>query len=221
MTAAGRTIGILLFDDVDVLDACGPFEVFSVAGATRGLKPFAVRMIAEENRPVVARNGLRILPDHTTASCPPLDILLVPGGMGTRREVDNAPLVAWIAERAKAVELVLSVCTGALLLGKAGLLDGLRATTHHLALDLLRQTAPAARIEPDQRVVDNGKVVLSAGVAAGIDMSLHVVARLLGEDVARETAAYMELPPSRGPNHPPPGGPYRQVTSHAPHPVQP
>lgn len=194
-----RRVGILVFDDVEVLDACGPYEVFSVAGRRHGLEPFAVRLVAERAGPVVARNDLRLLPHHTVDDCPPLDILLVPGGFGTRREVHNGRLISWIRDRAAQAELVLSVCTGAILLGKAGLLDGLRVTTHHLALDLLREVAPAAIVDPSRRVHDNGRVIVSAGVASGIDMSLHVVGRLLGPELAEEAAAYMEYRWERGP----------------------
>jgi len=106
----------------------------------------------------------------------------------------NPALTDWIKARSQEAELVLSVCTGALLLAKAGLLDGLEATTHHGAIDLLRQTAPKTTVHPDHRIVDNGWVVCSAGIAAGIDMSLHVVGRLLGKEVAEKTAKQMEYP---------------------------
>ena len=113
---------------------------------------------------------------------------------GTRREMHNPALIDWIRQASTTAELVLSVCTGALLLAKAGLLDGLNATTHHGAIDLLRQTAPNTTVHPDRRFVDNGRVVCSAGIAAGIDMSLHVVGSLLGKVVAEKTARQMEYP---------------------------
>lgn len=187
-----RRVAVLLFDEVEVLDFAGPFEVFSVAGRRHGLVPFDVYTVAERAGPVTARNGLSVNPRHTLADCPAPDVLVVPGGYGTRREMHNAPLVAWVGRTARASEVALSVCTGALILGRAGLLDGLEATTHFGALDLLRETAPAARVRDDLRVVDNGAVVLSAGVSAGIDAALHLVARFLGEAHARETARYME-----------------------------
>src|SRR5262249_42718264 len=117
-----------------------------------------------------------------------------PGGQGTRREMHNALLIDWIRQASGKAELVLSVCTGALLLAKAGLLDGLEATTHHGALDLLQQTAPKTKVHLDRRFVDNGRVICSAGIAAGIDMSLYVVGRLLGKEVALKTARQMEYP---------------------------
>ncbi len=189
-----RTLGIFIFPDVEVLDFCGPFEVFSVTG--RQIEPgsFRVLTVGETAAPLEARYGLKVIPDHGFADCPALDMLLVPGGQGTRPLVQNQQVIAWIYEQAGVAELVLSVCTGALLLAKAGLLDGLQATTHHLALDLLREIGPRVVVRDDARVVDNGRVITSAGVAAGIDMSFHVVAKLLGVDVARRAAEYIEYP---------------------------
>lgn len=190
-----RTVAILLFDEAEVLDFCGPFEVFSVAGRSEGGEgPFRVVTVSSSGEPISARNGLRVHPDHSLADCPPAELLLIPGGMGTRQEMNNPEIIEWIRNRAEAAELVLSVCTGSLLLAKAGLLDNLEATTHHLALDLLRKVAPQTTVHADRRFVDNGKVVTSAGVAAGIDMSLYVVGRLLGEETARTTAKHMEYP---------------------------
>jgi transcriptional regulator GlxA family with amidase domain len=189
-----RTLAILLFDDVEVLDFCGPFEVFSVANHFGEAPAFHVQTVAERPGPIAARNGLSVNPHATLTQCPAPEILLVLGGQGTRREKDNQGLIEWIGAAAAQAERVLSVCTGSLLLGRAGILDGLAATTHHSAFDLLRQCAPRTEIRPGERVVDNGRVLCSAGIAAGIDMSLHVVARLLGESVARQTARYMEYP---------------------------
>jgi transcriptional regulator GlxA family with amidase domain len=189
-----RTVGILVFEDVEVLDVCGPFEVFSVAGRRHGLDPFDVRLLARTAAPVSARNGFVMTPHGALREAPTLDLLLLPGGLGTRAAQHDAELVASIRDRAAAAELVLSVCTGALLLGRAGLLDGLDATTHHSAFDELREAAPLARLRPGARFTDNGRVLTSAGIAAGIDLSLHVVERLLGRDVAEEASHYMEFP---------------------------
>ncbi len=186
-----RKVGILVFPDVEVLDFCGPFEVFGVTGRKDPTQPFHVCTVAEKS-PVIARNGLSVNPQFNLENCPAADLLLVPGGWGTRREMHNTVLVDWVRERAATAELVLSICTGALILGKAGLLDGLEATTHFGAIDLLRETVPKCRVTPQRRFVDNGRVITSAGISAGIDMSLHVVGRLLGTPVAEETARYME-----------------------------
>jgi transcriptional regulator GlxA family with amidase domain len=132
------------------------------------------------------------MPHFTIADCPPAEILVVPGGYGSRALLADGELLGWVRRRDAEAELTLSVCTGALVLGAAGLLDGLEATTHQGALDELRRWAPAATIRPEARIVDNGRIILSGGISAGIDMSLHVVARLLGMEKAVETARYME-----------------------------
>ena len=186
-----RNIAILLFDDAEVLDFCGPFEVFSVASNQSEQPLFDVMTVAQEKL-VNARNGLSVVPSHSLDNCPKPDILLVPGGIGTRRVLDNSRLIGWIRQVAENAELVLSVCTGALLLGKAGLLDGLETTTHHAAYGLLREIVPSCIVHEDRRFVDNGRVVTSAGISAGIDMSLHIVERLAGSDIAKATSRRME-----------------------------
>ena len=193
MTRA-RSVGILVFEDVEVLDFCGPFEVFSVTGRQIAPGSFNVFTVANVPGVVLARNGLSVNAQYTLADAPPIDLLLIPGGQGTRPLMHDASLVEWIGQRAAAAELVLSVCTGALLLAKAGLLAGLSATTHHGALGLLREVAPGTTVRDDVRYVDNGRVITSAGVAAGIDMSFHVVDRLLGRETAEKAAKYIEYP---------------------------
>jgi transcriptional regulator GlxA family with amidase domain len=192
-------VAILIFPDVEVLDFCGPFEVFSVtrlddARRRETRSPFEVRLVAETRDVVTATGGMRVLPDCTLADCPPLDVLVVPGGWGTRALLEHRALLDWIAARGSAVPTLTSVCTGALLLGRAGLLDGRRATTHWRSLDLLREIAPRTTVEDDLHVVEDGRVVTSAGISAGIDMSLRIVTRLYGETIARETARHMEYP---------------------------
>ena len=184
------TLGMLLFDEVEVLDFCGPFEVFSVT-TLAGSKPIKVITVAETER-VQARNGLSVNVDFQLDTAPKIDILLIPGGQGTRTEISNTKLIEWIFSRSQEAEMVLSVCTGALLLAKAELLDGLKACTHHKGVDLLRNLAPDCEICLDRRFVDNGKFTLSAGISAGIDMSFYIVQRLFGKEVASETARYME-----------------------------
>lgn len=187
-----RNVAILIFDEVEVLDFCGPFEVFGVTGRSHEAALFNVYTVAERMEPVLARNGLSVNPRYTIADCPPPDLLVIPGGLGARKEMHNPVVIEWIRRCAPPAELVLSVCTGALLLANAGLLDGLAATTHHSAFDLLRAAAPQTEVREGERFVDNGKLITSAGISAGIDMSLHVVARLLGAEVAGETAERME-----------------------------
>jgi transcriptional regulator GlxA family with amidase domain len=187
-----RNVAILLFDDVEVLDFAGPFEVFAVTDELRSHGAFNVYTVAALPGSVRARNGLMVLPGFTLADCPAPHILVVPGGQGTRILLGNNVLLKWIRDKSLAAEVTMSVCTGSLLLGKAGLLDGLRATTHHGALNLLREVAPAAVVEPGARFHDNGSVITSGGVSAGIDSSLHLVGRLLGEPTAAATASQME-----------------------------
>ena len=187
-----RNIAIFLFEDVEVLDFAGPFEVFSVTSEINEEHPFNVYTVAEKMGKIRARNGLSVNPDFTFSDCPPPDIIVIPGGQGTRAEMKNPAVIAWVTELAERVDYVLSVCTGALILGKAGLLDGLTSTTHHQAIDLLGEIAPKTTVVTDERFVDNGKVITAGGISAGIDMSLYVVGKLLGEEKAEKTARHME-----------------------------
>jgi transcriptional regulator GlxA family with amidase domain len=194
-----KRVGILVFPEVEVLDFCGPYEVFSVTRLAEERRreepsPFEVLLLAERAEPVVATGGMRVLPDATLETCPALHVLVVPGGWGTRRELRNQRLLAWIAQRAGEVETLASVCTGAMLLGQAGLLAGRRATTHWRSLDWMRQSFPAVTVEEGLQVVEDGTVLTSAGISAGIDMALRVVGRYFGESIARATARHMEYP---------------------------
>ena len=199
-----RNVGILIFPDVEVLDFTGPFEVFSRTRTEPGVDsrrseasaPFGVFTLGPTTDPIAATGGMRVIPDHAMDEAPPIDILVVPGGFGTRSLLEDTVAIDWITDVAGRAELVVSVCTGALLLAKAGLLAGRRATTHWGALDTLRQLDASIRVEDDHRVVDDG-IITSAGVAAGIDMALSVVAKLHGNDVAEETAHYIEFPWTR------------------------
>ena len=192
-----RRVGILVFPQVEVLDFCGPFEVFSVTRVNEGARreeasPFEVVLVAETAEPVSATGGLRVIPDVTLDACPALDVLVVPGGWGTRSEIKNERLLAWITARGASVETLTSVCTGSMLIGQAGLLDGRHATTHWRSLPWMRESFPAVTVEEKLHVVEDGHVLTSAGISAGIDMALRVVARYHGEEVARSTARHME-----------------------------
>jgi transcriptional regulator GlxA family with amidase domain len=195
---APRNVGILIFPDVEILDFCGPFEVFASAtlpAQTDGgpeMRLFEVFTIAERSELVACRGGLLVQPNHTLDEHPPLDLVVIPGGYGTRREQENPVILDWIARQRRTGALTTSVCTGAFLLGAAGLLDGLRATTHWTTIDGLRAHLPTTDVLADARVVDVGEIITSAGVSAGIDMALHVVRRLHGDEVARRTARDME-----------------------------
>ena len=187
-----KTVAIFIFDEVEVLDFAGPYEVFAVTGAQT--QAFDVFTVAETDQPVRARNGLMVLPTHSFATAPRADIVVIPGGYGTRPLLQNEGVIAWVRKMDQEAQLTLSVCTGSLLLGRAGLLDGLAATTHHLAFEELRKCAPKSEIREGARLVDNGRIVTSAGVSAGIDMSFHIVARELGQEAAQKIARYIEYP---------------------------
>ncbi len=192
MNNGTANVAVLLFDDVEVLDFAGPFEVFSAVKLPEQEDPFNVFTCAEKTGPVWTRGQLSLNPKYPLNNCPALDVLVVPGGFGTREQLDNPTVLEWLKKTAPQCKIVLSVCTGSLLLAKAGLLDGLNATTHHEAMGLLREIAPTINVRRLERFVDNGRIVTAAGVSAGIDASLHVVARLLGKPVAIATAEYME-----------------------------
>ena len=192
-------VGILIFDGVEVLDFAGPFEVFSRTRLTPGPEsrrseetaPFHVFTVARALSSVNATGGLRVLPHHDFAGAPRIDLLLIPGGFGTRALIDDTETLDWIRNSAGRARKVTSVCTGSLLLAKAGLLKGRRATTHWGALDLLDSMQAGVRVEREPRVVDDG-IISSAGVASGIDMAFYVVETLFGREVADETAHYIE-----------------------------
>jgi transcriptional regulator GlxA family with amidase domain len=192
-------IGILLFDDVEVLDFAGPFEVFSVtawldqtASSSPLEKPFIVKTISEDGSLVNARNGLRVQPDYSFVDAPRFDILIVPGGIGTRREINNDNMIKWILDQKAHVQFMTSVCTGALLLAKAGLLNHKKATTHWGSYDRLQNEFPDVIVERNVKFVDEGNILTSGGISAGINLSFHLVKRLLGKEIAQQTAKHME-----------------------------
>jgi transcriptional regulator GlxA family with amidase domain len=191
------TVGILIFDQVEVLDVAGPFEVLAVTRLNEErrqeeLSPFRVLLVSENMDQVSAIGGLRFTPDVTMDNCPELDLLIVPGGWGTRTQIKNANLLKWISNKSPRTRLTVSVCTGSSLLGKAGLLDGREATTHWHNFDLLRQAAPNAYIREDLRFTMDNSIFTSAGISAGIDMALHIVSHFFGTKIGEATARQME-----------------------------
>ena len=187
-----RNVAILVFNDAEVLDFCGPFEVFSTTDELQHGGLLRVFTVALSGEAIRARNGLQVVPDFVVAEAPQPDIVLVPGGQGARAAGNEEAIISWLKRSAGSAELLLSVCSGALILARAGLLDGLKATTHHEVLDELRSSAPMTEVVAGKRFIDNGRIIVSAGIAAGIDMCLYVVSRLFGAAVARQTAEYME-----------------------------
>ncbi|MBE0529622.1 MAG: DJ-1/PfpI family protein [Rhodospirillales bacterium] len=196
MAGASRTVGIYVYDEVEVLDFAGPFEVFSVASrlalraAPADPPPFSVETISRTGGPIVARGGLVVVPAWAIGAHPGLDLLIVPGGVidGELRP----DVIEWISCQAGRAEIAASVCTGAYLLAAAGLLDGRRATTHWEDAADLAARHPETTVIKDTGWVDEGRIVTSAGISAGIDMSLHLVARLSGRPAAERTARQME-----------------------------
>jgi transcriptional regulator GlxA family with amidase domain len=193
-----RNVGIFLFYDVEVLDFAGPFEVFSTASRVKqrlepdAPEPFKVRTIGKNTRGVAARGSLMVVPFDDFEIHDPVDVLIVPGGIVTK-ELERRDTIEWIAKVASTAELTASVCTGAFLLAKAGLLDGKTVTTHWEDIADLRAMFPALTVKENVRWVDEGNIITSAGISAGIDMSLHIVARLEGEELAVKTARQMEF----------------------------
>lgn len=187
-------VGIFLFDDVEVLDFAGPFEVFSVTFMENGDHiPFRVETVSEKGSMIQTLNGLKVQPDYSFANMPVFDILIIPGGVGAReREVHNEPVIKWIREQMQQVELMASVCTGAFLLAKAGLLSGKKATTHWASLDRMEKEFPEVVVQKGVKFVDEGNIVTSAGISAGINMSFHIIKRLVGAEAAEQTAKTME-----------------------------
>jgi transcriptional regulator GlxA family with amidase domain len=185
------TTGILLFDEAEELDFVGPLEVFAMARKDGD----RVVTIAEGDGPVRGNLGLRVLPDHTIADAPPLDVLVVPGGFGTRREAENPAILDWIKQVAANCTWVTSVCTGSMLLEAAGVVGGRRVTTHWAMIDSFRQKEGVTVLD-GRRYVRDGNVVTAAGVSAGIDMALWVVGQLYDVDHARAVQRFMEYDPA-------------------------
>ncbi len=194
-----KKIGIFIFDEVEILDFAGPFEVFASTKIVEkkttnksdiSLSPFRVFTISERKKKIKTTGGLKIFSDYNIKDHPSLDILLIPGGIGTRPLLKNQIVLDWIKEN-KNIDLLCTVCTGSLLLAKAGLLKNRAATTHWLAFDILKKISPTTKIMKKKRFVYD-KFFTSAGVSAGIDLSLKVVEKFYGRKVAKKTAKYMD-----------------------------
>ena len=183
-----RNVAIFIHEGVELLDFAGPGEVFVAAGRSGAFNVYTVAASPEQ---IVSQGFVTVKPQYTFANCPTPDIIILPGG-NTSIPLSNVEVIEWVKKSSRNAEVVMSVCTGAFLLAKAGLLDGLEATTHWGSIESLKQNAPRATVRENRRFVDNGRIVTAAGVSAGIDASLHVVDRLLGRESASKTARYME-----------------------------
>ena len=192
-----KSVGILIFDSVEVLDFCGPFEVFSVTRLNEDERlsttsPFDVKIIAPTKDIVKTTGNMKIVPDFDYESTPKLDILLVAGGMGTRKLMYDENMLNFVKSMANKVELLASVCTGSLILANAKLLENKSATTHFKSLDRLKDEFKNVNVSYSKNFVEDGNIISSAGISAGIDMALYIVGKYFGKDIARNTAKHME-----------------------------
>lgn len=185
-------VGIFLFNDVEVLDFAGPFEVFSLSSKNNE-KLFEVITIGETDELITARNGLKVLPMASFKDKLKLDILIIPGGYGAEKiEIKNQITINWIKEQKDKVKILASVCTGAFLLAESGILDNKSATTHWMDIDRLEKEYPKIRIIKNLKFVDEGNIITSGGISAGINMSFHIIKKLFGVNIAKSTAKRME-----------------------------
>jgi transcriptional regulator GlxA family with amidase domain len=191
-TKRKRSVGILLFENIELLDFAGPFETFSVASELNNYELFDVFAVAKDLKPIETINGLSVNPKYDFISCPKIDILIVPGGVGTRKLMEDSLSLNWIQSIHETSELTISVCTGAMVLGKMGLLNNLSYTTHHQVFDEMEKIAPLANLIKMKRFVKAEKIYTAAGISAGIDLSLHLIETLHGKEVAKNVARYME-----------------------------
>ncbi|HIG71200.1 MAG: DJ-1/PfpI family protein [Myxococcales bacterium] len=187
------TVGIVLFTDAEELDWAGPYEVFTMAALGQDIE---VVTIAEKKELVRGAKGLRVMPDHSFEDAPALDVVLVPGGQGSRVEMENTAMLEWLQGVAPSCTWVTSVCTGAAILVKAGLAKGCKVTTHWGYIDQLRELAGDCVVLEKTRYVRDGRLVTAAGVSAGIDMSLWLVGQMFSPDHARNTQRMMEYDPA-------------------------
>ena len=188
-----KNVGILIFNDVEVLDFTGPFEVFSLAQDEKQNKIFNTFTIAETDGILKARNGFLTKANFRMGNCPSIDILLVPGGYGAEKvEINNKKVINWLAITNKTTEITASICTGAFLLAKAGIITNQAVTTHWLDIKELKKQFPNLNVLENVKYVDNGKIITSAGISAGIDMSFHIVSKICGIHIAKNIARVME-----------------------------
>jgi len=191
-------VGIYLYNEVEVLDFAGPFEVFSTASRVNArVSPesdnlFTVYTVAEDANPLFARGGLQVVPEHSISDHPKINLLIIPGGI-VSDELAKDNVVSWIKASSDIANITASVCTGAFLLAKAGLLKSKSATTHWEDINDLHSMFPDIKIKENVRWVDEGPIVTAAGISAGIDMSLHLISRVTNEDLAIRTAKQMEF----------------------------
>jgi len=196
-----KNVGIYLFNKVELLDFAGPYEVFSVTSELNDDKTFKVFTISEDGGAIKSVNGLIVIPDYSFDNHPKIDILIIPGGEGTKNEIKKKKVMEWVNKTQGSAEIMATVCSGARIPAVLGLLDGLEATTHHSVIEDVKKLAPKVIIDHTKRFIDNGKIMTSGGISAGIDLSLHIVKKLCGEETAKKTMEYMEYGEAAPKNH--------------------
>lgn len=196
-----KNVGIYLFNKVELLDFAGPYEVFSTTSELNDNKAFKVFTVSEDGGAIKSVNGLIVIPDYSFDNHPKIDILIIPGGEGTKNEIKKKKVMEWVNKTQGSAEIMATVCSGARIPAVLGLLDGLEATTHQSVIDDVKKLAPNVTIDHTKRFIDNGKIMTSGGISAGIDLSLHIVKKLCGEDTAQKTMEYMEYGEAAPKNH--------------------
>ena len=196
-----KNVGIYLFNKVELLDFAGPYEVFSTTSELNDHKVFKVFTISEDGGAIKSVNGLIVIPDYSFDNHPKIDILIIPGGEGTKNEIKKKKVMEWVNKTQGSAEIMATVCSGARIPAVLGLLDDLEATTHHSVIEDVKKLAPKVTIDHTKRFIDNGKIMTSGGISAGIDLSLHIVKKLCGEETANKTMEYMEYGEAAPKNH--------------------
>jgi len=185
-------IGVYLFNKVELLDFAGPYEVFTVSSELSGYKLLKTFTVSSDGKMITTVNGLKVQPDYSFQNHPPVDILVIPGGNGTKKEIKKQEVLDWVSKTIESAEIAFSVCSGARILGKLGLLANQEAVTHHEVFEDLKRISPDTRINPEKRFIDDGRIITSGGISAGIDVSLYIVERKFGKTVRDKTTVYME-----------------------------
>ncbi len=187
-----KNIGILVFNNIELLDFAGPYEVFSVTDELNDYKLCRTFTVEENGKIIKTVNGLQVVPDYSFTDCPEIDVLVIPGGVGTKEIIMKDNILKWVLQTSEKSEITFSVCSGSRILGKTGLLDNIEYITHHEVIDDMRKIAPEGVLQTGKRYTDSGKILTSAGISAGIDLSLYIIEKMYGRDIMEKTKTYME-----------------------------
>ncbi|MBP2636796.1 MAG: DJ/PfpI family protein [Firmicutes bacterium] len=185
-------VGIFLFNDIELLDFAGPYEVFSITSELNDYQLFKVFTISKDGTEIKSVNQLKVMPDFSFDNHPPIDIFVIPGGVGTKAEMNKEEVLEWIKKTHEGAKVTMTVCSGARILGALGFLDYLETITHHEVIEHLKQIAPNTIINQDKRFIDAGKIMTSGGISAGIDLALHIVKKFYGEPIVNKSIRYLE-----------------------------